>query len=82
MGRVRYAGRVKPYTTRGISRVPCCRCGAPSVHQWQVCANGRRFLGVCAACDYGINRIVMTFMRVPRSRSLLRRYARVCGLAP
>lgn len=41
-----YTGRRPPYTARGIARVPCTRCGAPGVHQWQACANGRRFVVV------------------------------------
>ena len=29
-------GRRPPYTEIGIKRIPCARCGKPSVHQWQV----------------------------------------------
>ena len=67
-------GRVKPYTAAGIRRVPCSRCGAPSVHQWQVCANGNRYLGVCLECDIALNRLALRFMRVKEQAELMRRY--------
>ncbi len=70
-----YTGRRKAYTEIGISRVPCSRCGKPSVHQWQVCANGNRYLGVCTDCDMDLNRVALEFMRVPNIEELLKRYA-------
>ncbi len=69
-----FTGRVKPYTERGISRVPCSRCGKPSRYQWQVCANDRRFLGVCEECDIGLNRVALEFMGVPNSKELMLAY--------
>lgn len=67
--------RRQPYTKRGIRRVPCTRCGAPSVHQWQVCADGNRYRGVCEECDIGLNRLALEFMRVPNAEVLLSVYA-------
>jgi hypothetical protein len=67
-------GRRKPYTEAGIRRVPCSRCAAPSVHQWQVCANGNRWLGVCIACDIELNAVALEFMRVPDAERLLAEY--------
>ena len=67
-------GRRKPYTELGIKRVPCQRCEAPSVHQWQVCANGNRYLGVCLDCDIALNKVALEFMRVPDSDALLAAY--------
>ena len=58
---IRYVGRTQPYTARGIARVPCAACGEPSAHQWSVCANGNRFLGVCNACDYAVNAMALDF---------------------
>ena len=55
-------GRRKPYTEIGITRVPCTRCSNPSEHQWQVCANGNRYVGVCKRCDLELNRMVLEFM--------------------
>lgn len=54
--------RRDPYTERGIRRVPCIRCGAPSRHQWQICADGNQYRGVCPKCDVGVNRLVMRYM--------------------
>lgn len=57
--------RRKPYTERGISRVPCRRCGAPSKFQWQVCADGNVWRGLCLACDVALNALVLGFMGDP-----------------
>ena len=59
--------RRKPYTERGISRVPCERCGEPSVHQWQICATDNQWSGVCRRCDVDLNRLVVRFMGLPES---------------
>ncbi len=67
-------GRRKPYTASGIRRIACSRCGAPSVHQWQVCANDNLYLGCCAECDIRLNRMALEFMRVPETETLLKRY--------
>lgn len=67
-------GRRKPYTEIGIRRVPCSRCGSPSTQQWQVCANGNRWLGVCLPCDVELNRLALEFMRVPNAAELLAAY--------
>ena len=58
-------GRIKPYTDIGIKRVPCLRCGAPSSRQWQICALGNRYYGVCNPCDIKLNRVVLDFMNIP-----------------
>lgn len=68
--------RTKPYTARGISRVPCCRCGAPSVHQWQVCADGSQYRGGCNDCDIALNRLALTFMRIPDAKAKMRAYTK------
>lgn len=69
-------GRLQPYTELGIRRVPCRRCGAPSSQQWQVCANGNRWLGICWPCDVELNRLALEFMRVPGADALLEAYAK------
>jgi len=71
---VKYHGRKKPYTAIGISRVACVRCGAPSFHQWQICANGGLFLTVCKPCDIELNRIALDFARLPNAAELLEKY--------
>jgi len=73
---MKYVGRRKPYTERGISRIRCYRCGRPSSQQWQVCANGNRFLGVCNECDIRMNEMVLEFMKFPEhiACALMRKY--------
>lgn len=46
--------RRTPYTERGISRVPCVKCGKPSVHQWRICSTDA-WTAVCRPCDEAIN---------------------------
>ena len=53
--------RRKPYTEIGIRRVLCAHCGAPSVHQWKICALGE-WMGACRRCDMEINRMVAIIM--------------------
>lgn len=66
--------RRKPYTLKGIGRVPCIRCGRPSVHQWQICADGGQYRGSCDACDIALNGLVMEFMKIPDRKAKMRRY--------
>ena len=68
--------RRKPYTEVGIRRVSCFRCGAkPSVHQWQVCADGNVYRTVCLPCDVALNRLVLEFMGDADADEKLRAYA-------
>lgn len=69
-----FSGRRKPYTARGISRVPCSRCGKPSTQQWTVCANGNRYLGCCNDCDIRLNWLALEFFKVPNRVALMKRY--------
>lgn len=66
--------RRKPYTAIGISRVPCSRCGAPSTSQWQICADGNQYRGLCTDCDIKINRLVLLFMRIPDRDDKMMKY--------
>jgi len=74
--------RLKPYTQIGIRRIPCSRCGEPSAHQWQVCALGREFKGLCEECDYELNALVLAFITHPEAEKLLREYRKKLGLEP
>jgi hypothetical protein len=58
--------RREPYTQRGISRVPCERCGKPSQYQWQICATGNKWCGICLDCDIALNTLVVKFMGLPK----------------
>ena len=66
--------RRTPYTVRGISRVPCFRCGSPSRFQWQVCADGRQYRPVCLACDVALNDLTLRFMRDPDRKAKMAAY--------
>lgn len=73
--------RTKPYTEIGISRVPCARCGSPSRYQWQICADGRQFRGLCEACDIGLNRMVMRYVWGRKREADITAYAKLARSA-
>jgi hypothetical protein len=66
--------RRKPYTEKGISRVPCFRCGRPSVFQWQICADDRVYRGMCEDCDIAMNDLVLRFVRDPDREQKMKKY--------
>lgn len=72
--------RRTPYTTRGISRVPCKRCGAPSLHQWQCCADDNVWRGLCSKCDVKLNTIVLRWFGFADWRAKLKRYRERMGI--
>ena len=57
--------RTTPYSYRGLGRVPCKRCGGKSEFQWNICALGVSYYGICKECDIALNKLVLEFMRVP-----------------
>ena len=67
-------GRKEPYTTRGIERLPCFRCGAKARYQWQVCSDGRLFRTLCADCDVALNVLVLKWMGFRDWRTKLMAY--------
>ena len=69
-------GNRTAYTERGIRRVPCARCGAPSQQQWNICADGNRYRGMCNACDVLLNDLVLKFVRDPERVAKVVRYRR------
>lgn len=66
--------RRTPYTARGIRRVKCMRCGAPSTQQWQICADGNQYRGICTPCDVALNAVVLRFLNHPQAETLLQSY--------
>lgn len=54
--------RHKPYTVRGIRRVPCARCGAKGYASWHICADENRQRVLCASCDIDLNTWVMRWV--------------------
>lgn len=55
-------GRREPYTVAGVRRLPCFRCGQPSLHQWSACSDGNLWRPLCLACDIALNRLVLEWM--------------------
>jgi hypothetical protein len=66
--------RREPYTAVGIKRLRCVRCGAPAVHQWQVCADGNNFRPMCLDCDIALNRLVLKWANDPQAEAKMSRY--------
>lgn len=60
--------RRNPYTSKGISRVPCFKCGKPSTQQWQVCSLDNEYKGLCTECDIELNRLVLEFVGVAKKK--------------
>lgn len=67
--------RKAPYSAIGIKRIPCARCGAPSVHQWQICSDGNQYRGLGLDCDIALNKTVLRFMGFPDWQGKLADYA-------
>lgn len=66
--------RSKPYTDKGLSRVPCLRCGKPSSQQWQICSLGNKWAGICIECDIDLNEYVLKFMRIKKWPAIMSKY--------
>ena len=54
-------GRRRPYTEKGIRRLPCARCDNAASYQWQICADGNLYRTICNACDDELNELVLKF---------------------
>lgn len=61
--------RSRPYTSRGIKRLQCVRCGAQAVHQWIICAEGN-YRPMCRPCDVELNRLVLAWAKHPEAQRL------------
>lgn len=66
--------RRRPYTARGIRRVPCFRCGQPSHAEWRICADGNRPRGICLACDADLNAVVLAWAGDPEADAKMTAY--------
>lgn len=73
--------RTRPYTARGIKRIPCFRCGKPGHSQWQICADQRQYRVVCKSCDVALNALVLRWMGFRHPRAMLKRYRARQGMA-
>lgn len=67
-------GRRRPYTERGIRRLPCFRCGEPARFQWSICADGNRQRPLCAGCDVELNAMVLRWAGDPDAEAKIAAY--------
>lgn len=67
-------GRRKPYTSIGIGRLPCFRCGEKADQQWQICADNNLHRPVCVDCDIALNKLVLQFMGFENITELMKKY--------
>ena len=65
--------RFRPYTTIGIRRLRCFRCGRRAKHQWRTCADGC-WRPICERCDIALNSLVLRFMRDPEREQKMKKY--------
>lgn len=72
--------RKRPYTAIGIARVPCARCGQHSRYQWQICADGNIYRGLCARCDYALNEMVLEWVGDPLAEEKMQAYGIKLGI--
>lgn len=72
-----YVGKWGGYTEEEMGTTPCMKCGqTPSLHIFQICANGRRAVPVCESCDIALNRLVLEWLGLPDERvnQLMKKY--------
>jgi hypothetical protein len=69
--------RTRPYTERGIRRLPCFRgCGRRARTQWNVCADGNQYRPLCLECDVELNAMVLRWMNDPDAEAKIEAYTR------
>lgn len=66
--------RRKSYTTIGIRRKQCVRCGAKANATWEICADGNYKRPLCTACDIALNRLVLEWVGHPDVEALMDKY--------
>ena len=69
-----FFGSPAPYMEDEIASVPCARCGKPSSQQWQACANGGYYVGVCIDCDIELNKRTLDFFKIPGRTKMIAEY--------
>lgn len=72
--------RRRPYTARGLRRVPCVVCGEPSSEQFcaMMCAdnNRQRWVALCQLHDYRLNELVLDYLNVPGTKESMAEYGK------
>ena len=71
-------GRKRPYTEKGIERLPCIRCGRKAVHQWQICSDNLIFRPLCMKCDVALNELVLRWIGFKDWRKKMHNYKKLC----
>ena len=66
--------RRKPYTEIGIRRMPCSRCGEPSLFQWNACCLKGQFFPICLSCDVALNELVVKFIGFNNADAIIEAY--------
>lgn len=66
--------RKKPYTTIGIKRLKCFRCGKQAETQWTICSDGNQHRPLCRHCDIELNEMVLKFMGFPNWEEMMEDY--------
>lgn len=74
-------GRKKPYTSIGIGRKKCARCGERAMFQWNICALGNLFHPICEDCDISLNDTVLKFMGISdrKRKKIVSEYRMICN---
>ena len=72
-------GQKRRYRASTIHKRPCVKCGAPSAHQWRICATAE-WHPVCVKCDVAINTKVAVWAFGKRGKEIAAAYKeRVMG---
>lgn len=73
---LKFKGRKKPYTAIGIARIKCAvrGCNNKSKYQWNSCANGGQYMGICQMHDIALNDLVLRFFGFDRVNQRMERY--------
>ena len=64
-------------TVAEVRRRGCVRCHRRAEAVWQACADENRERPICGRCDLELNVLVLRWMRDPRWKQKVQRYARV-----
>ena len=73
-------GRKTPYTSKGIARIKCFRCGKPASEQWQICSDDNVYRGICTECDVALNEVVLRWFGFEDWKEKIRAYRERMGI--
>lgn len=72
------AGRRKPYTSKGITRVRCAvlGCTHKARYTWSICADGNAQRAICPEHDVALNTMVMRWAFADTREADITKYRR------